>query len=133
VLVEIPAHSNHDPALTRQVPSRRQQEEAISRIWAAINADDDATAAGVESPICQDGDRGSAGRYPDEWAGSWPDDELAACRQKAEEGDVPSARRVAELLELKGRDTEAVAWWHRAADAGDRDAIFYLEARDTTS
>ncbi|QFZ22789.1 hypothetical protein [Saccharothrix syringae] len=57
------------------------------------------------------------------------DDELIACLRRAGEGDPASARRVAELLELQERAEEAVAWWCRAAEAGDRDAIAYLREK----
>jgi hypothetical protein len=52
---------------------------------------------------------------------------LAKCIGLAEEGDPSSARRAAELFELAGFDTEAAAWWRRAAELGDPDAIDYVE------
>jgi hypothetical protein len=57
------------------------------------------------------------------------EDEFTACLRQAEEGDPASTRRVAELLELNERTQEAAAWWCRAAKAGDRDAIAYLQEK----
>lgn len=57
----------------------------------------------------------------------WPASEITVCREHAEKGHAPSARRLAELMELTGQNAEAHAWWQRAADLGDRDAIAYLE------
>jgi hypothetical protein len=59
------------------------------------------------------------------------DQELAACLRRAEEGDPASARRVAELLELKDRQDDALDWWRRAAEAGDLDAILYYREKTT--
>lgn len=36
------------------------------------------------------------------------------------------ARRLAELHELSGDDTEAEHWWRQAAELGDPDAIDYV-------
>jgi TPR repeat protein len=36
-------------------------------------------------------------------------------------------RRIAELMELLYSDEKARPWWERAAEAGDRDAVDYLE------
>lgn len=69
--------------------------------------------------------RGPVSR-PAEQPGTWPNDELARCIECAERGDPANARRAAELLELINDYKEAVAWWHRAADLGDEDAIDYV-------
>jgi len=53
-------------------------------------------------------------------------DELAQCVKRGEDGDPTSARRAAELFELIEDYKDAVAWWHRAAELGDRDAINYV-------
>lgn len=52
--------------------------------------------------------------------------EVRRCIRDAEAGDPSSARRVAELLELAGHDSEAAVWWHLAAKLGDLDAIDYV-------
>lgn len=36
-------------------------------------------------------------------------------------------RRIAELTEIVYDDAEARPWWERAADAGDEDAVAYLQ------
>ncbi|MGW6445758.1 hypothetical protein [Lentzea sp. NPDC055074] len=51
---------------------------------------------------------------------------VAWYRERAEQGDTLSARRLAELLEMAGQHTESAAWWQRAADLGDQDAVAYL-------
>lgn len=58
---------------------------------------------------------------------NWPAWEITTCRMRAVAGHARSARRLAELLELTEQHTEAVAWWHRAADLGDQDALAYLQ------
>jgi hypothetical protein len=75
--------------------------------------------------------RSPAGRavIPDGWercSQDWPASEMSACRARADLGDARSARRLAELLELADQHVEAGAWWHRAADLGDQDAVAYL-------
>jgi hypothetical protein len=117
-------------ALTRQM-STIDSAAHLRSILAALDADDTQDSADT---------RGSAGRDP---AGRspaarpdaeqfWPDNELAQCLEQAEKGDATSARRVAELLELKDQDEAAAAWWHRAAAAGDPDAIIYIKGSQAT-
>lgn len=119
------AHNDLE-ALTRRA-SITDKEAHLRRIFLALNADDteqDSDPTGLPA-------RHSAGREARsrlaEQPETWPYNELSHCRQLAEEGDAASARRVAELLELTHQGTEAAAWWHRAANAGDQDAILYVQ------
>lgn len=50
---------------------------------------------------------------------------------RAQAGNRAAMRRVGELLDLLGRDAQALVWWRRAAKAGDREAVHYLEERGT--
>lgn len=127
MFVDVDQISNHDVAARTRRASITDKEAHLQRIFAALDADDteqDSYATEVSA-------RHLAGRDPvsrsAEQPGTWPYKELARCRQLAGEGDAASARRVAELLELMNRNTEAVAWWHHAADAGDKDAILYVQ------
>lgn len=118
-------------ALTRQT-SITDKEAHLRSIFAALDADDaEQDSVATEVPARHSVGRDPVSR-PTEWPGAWPYNELSHCRQLAEEGDAASARRVAELLELTNRDTEAAAWWHRAADAGDQDALLYVQEFHTT-
>lgn len=112
-------------ALTRRA-SITDKEAHLRRIFVALNADDTEQDSATEVPARHPAGRDPVSR-PAEQPGTWPDNELAHCRQLAEKGDAASARRVAELLELTHQDTEAAAWWHRAANAGDKDAILYVQ------
>jgi hypothetical protein len=113
--------TNVDALTWRASPTER--EARLRVIFTALDAQDAQDAAG--SPTCQIAGRGPVAR-PTEQPGIWRDDDLAHCVSQAEKGDSGSARRVAELLELNNRNDEAVAWWHRAADLGDEDAIDYI-------
>jgi hypothetical protein len=123
--VDVDEISNDLEALTRRA-SITDKEAHLRRIFVALNADDTKQDSAAEVSARHPADRDSVSR-PAEQSGTWPDNELAHCRQLAEKGDAASARRVAELLELTHQDTEAAAWWHRAANAGDQDAILYVQ------
>lgn len=119
-------------ALTRQM-SVIDSEAHLRSILAALDADDAAQdsahteASAGRTPT----GRAPASRPDAEQFGTWPDGELTQCLRLAKEGDAASARRVAELLELKDDDTGAATWWKRAAAAGDPDATIYLEGPHT--
>jgi hypothetical protein len=53
--------------------------------------------------------------------------ELYCHQQLAEKGIASSARRVAELCGLLDRENEEAAWWRRAAELGDPDAVDYVQ------
>jgi hypothetical protein len=127
VLVDVDEIANNDlEALTRRA-SITDKEAHLRRIFVALNADDTEQDSDATGPPARQVAGREARSRPAEQPGTWPDNELAHCRQLAEEGDAASARRVAELLELTHQDTEAAVWWHRAADAGDPDAILYVQ------
>lgn len=119
-------------ALTRQMSSM-DSEAHLRSIIAALDADD--AAQGLETEVSAGRDptsRTPVSRPAAEQFGTWPDSELTQCLPQARQGDAASARRVAELLELTDQATAAAAWWHRAAAAGDSDAIIYIEGSRTT-
>jgi hypothetical protein len=120
-------------ALTRQM-STIDSEAHLRSILAALDADDAAQDSADTEASAYRTPAGQAPAYrPDaEQFGTWPDSELTQCLRQATEGDAASARRVAELLELKDQDTEAATWWNRAAAAGDPDATIYIEGSHTT-
>lgn len=122
------SHDNVD-ALTRQDEMARDAHLRSIRV-ALDSVDVDA------AQVCIAGGTahlvgGSAGVCSSDQDG-WPYAELADCLQEASKGRADAARRVAELLELLDRPKEAAAWWHRAAESGDRDAIMYVAALDAS-
>jgi hypothetical protein len=54
-------------------------------------------------------------------------DELTALLEQGAPYAPEQLRRIAELMELLYSDEKARPWWERAAEAGDRDAVDYLE------
>jgi len=115
-------NTNIDAPPRRVSPANK--EAHLDAIFATLDADDEQDAA--EVPARPEACRASVSR-PAEQRGGWPLDELENWRKLAEEGDPASARRVAELLELRHDEVGAAAWWHRAAALGDEDAILYVK------
>lgn len=54
-------------------------------------------------------------------------DELTALLEQGAPYAPAQLRRIAELMELLYTDEKARPWWERAAEAGDPDAVDYLE------
>jgi len=110
--------------LTRRTLTTK--EAHLRRIFAVLDEDDAQDRSLTEGLTRRSAIR-TAIIAPAEQSGAGPEQELIYYRRLAEKGDAGSARRVAELLELLEQETEAVVWWHRAADAGDLDAIYYIQ------
>nr|WSW64611.1 hypothetical protein OG513_39440 [Streptomyces sp. NBC_00998] len=66
---------------------------------------------------------------PDSWERGTLLRELAILLGREFNGKARASdtRRIAELLELFGRDDWALSWWQKAAEGGDEDARDYLE------
>jgi hypothetical protein len=123
--------------VTRQL-QEIDQEALLAKIQAAVQADGDAVSD-VEQisregscpqvgalPGCSSEDGEDEGNLIFGFPGGF-EQELHCHQQLAEKGDASSARRIAELWGLLDREDEAAAWWHRAAELGDPDAVDYVQ------
>lgn len=88
---------------------------AAGKAWIVINTDyqvvlDDGTGAGI-APV----------ERPE------PGDQLTTLLEQGAPYEPAQLRKIAELTELLYTNEKARPWWERAAEAGDEDAIGYLE------
>ena len=124
--MRVAARATYDP--DSDAPTRRAdldtREANLCVLLTELDEEHAQSTAGA--PIRPQADRGPAASRQAEQPGAWPTDELEISIERGENGDPASARRAAELLELINDHKGAVAWWHRAADLGDEDAIDYV-------
>jgi len=124
--MRVDARATYDP--DSDAPTRRAdldtREANLSVLLTELDEEHAQITAGA--PTCLRAGRSPAASRQAEQPGTWPTDELEISIEHGEKGDPASARRAAELLELINDYKGAVAWWHRAADLGDEDAIDYV-------